>query len=154
MFNKSSRMCLIKISQPSIFLICHAILIFPFFFSLHGLKRTTRFISLSSHRPLLSLKWWGFYNRILGLSHWFHEALLLLCPLSVLRWQPQQGHRCCLWMLAEEQRDSVVRKQRLQGRRSDEWRGRQSSKYPLWETGQLLHIECSGQVVHTRQRWL
>lgn len=79
------------------FLICHAILIFPFFFSLHGLKKKmTRFISLSSRRALLSLKWQGFYNRISGLSHWFQEALLLLCPLSVLWRQPEQGHRCCL----------------------------------------------------------
>lgn len=53
---------------------------------------------------------------------------------------------------AEEQRDTVVREQRLQGMRRDEWRGRQGSKYPLWDTGQLLLIECSRQVVHTRHR--
>lgn len=96
MFSKSSRMCLIKISQPSIFSFA-----MPFSFSLSSfhcmaLKKMTRFISLSSRRALQSLKWQGFYYRISGLSHWFQEALLLLCPLSVLWRQPEQGHRCCL----------------------------------------------------------
>lgn len=150
-FNKLfSRICLIRISQPSIFSFSMP---FSFFLSsfplLFGLKKMTRFISLSMRCTLLSVKWQCFYREAVVLSQWFQEASSLFCFLCLKydNLNRTRGHRCCSVCQPQNGGPAWAWGEESIRMRMDECKGELDNTDHLWNRGQLLLIDCGPQVI-------
>lgn len=89
-----SRMCLIRISQPSISSFAMPFSFLASFSLLFGLKNMTRLISLSSCWTLIHLTLQCFYKGIAVLSYWFQEASFpsVFSVFEMTTWTGWSGH--------------------------------------------------------------
>lgn len=153
MFSKSSRMCLIKISQPSIFSFA-----MPFSFPLSSfhcmaLKNDKIHISVQPpHSPKLKMAGVLYPNlRAVTLILWSLASALSSFRVTVTTSAGAQILSLDVGWRAEGQCG-----QRAEAAGNEDQWVEGETKFQISPLGNraIVPIECSGQVVHTRHRWL